>query len=662
MDLQKIRDIRWILKRRYLKSRNFKRIFKFWDMDNKGAVTAQNVYDMCKRLGINASPLECEVLLATVDRRGAGELSPDEFVDFIYNDVVVVDMDASKIKDGHIVDSRDVAELKQQLNENARKMRQTKRMNQVKFVLKNHMKTFLRDLKREDIDGSGQINHHTLEKVIKTMNIGEQVIDEEDMARLFRHYSHESNKMNYQAMCDDILQSKLDTENMYVDADRKPEPKPTFYDDALKNAFVKRLRELDAVQEDIAFVDNKSMPYNSLENASKKMMKMRRFLKNYFPEEAQFVDYLCSSINVPSDQLAKTNLHRLDMKKVMDKLLVEVGQKLDNRLMEGFYSTFSYNKHGQVNVKDLVDVLYKENEKDFYIRVMKRLNGPPLAYDDNHVETIKLSEEELNAQKMVRDVHYDLRAPTEEGVVRIMDDKMHTVARKFLDLYRQFDHDQDGFVSCNDLRNTIIKNNWMSHGETEAFVRYADPQQQGFVNFHDFNKRIRTNMSNWDEHWQTKERNIMQPSREHVQKRWQDFKNMSKTFTTLKKPFLDPAADPSSRPSPDSRYGFTPAHQNTFLHFQHMPQQSPMYLADRDRLQADNFSRTSYQLADREKKAQSSLARITAKRSNSQQTLKRVEAQDQLREARDKNKLTSKAVSNLLYAHKSNMSNRLEFY
>ena len=547
VDLQKIRDIRWILKRRYLKSRNFKRIFKYWDMDNKGAVTAQNVYDMCKRLGINASPLECEVLLATVDRRGAGELSPDEFVDFIYNDVVVVDMDAGKVKDGHIVDSRDVGELKQQLNENAKKMRQTKRMNQIKFVLKNHMKAFLRDLRREDIDGSGMINHHTLEKVIKTMNIGERVIDEEDMARLFKVYSHDSNKMNYQAMCDDILQSHLDTENMYAEADRRPESKQSLYDDALKNSFVKRLRDLDGIKDEVAIVDNKFMPYNGLENASKKMIKMRRFLKNYFPEEAQFVEYLCSSLSLASDQLCKTNLHRLEMKKVMEKLLAEVDQKLDSRLMEGFYSTFTYNKHGQVNVRDLVDTLYKEDEKDFYIRVMKRLNGPPPAYNDDNIETIKLSEEELNAQKMVRDVHYDLREPTEEGVVRIMDDKMHTVARKFFDMYRQFDHDQDGFVSCNDLRNTIIKNNWMSRGEMEVFIKYVDPQRHGFVNFHDFNKRVRNNMCNWDENWQTKERNIMQPSREHVQKRWQDFKNMSKTLASLKKPLTENGSDPSNR-------------------------------------------------------------------------------------------------------------------
>ena len=93
-----------------------------------------------------------------------------------------------------------------------------------------------------------------------------------------------------------------------------------------------------------------------------------------------------------------------------------------------------------------------------------------------------------------------------------------------------------------------------------------------------------------------------------------------------------------------------------------MEKQSPMYLADRDRLQANNFSRTSYQVEDKEKKSQWSLARINAKRSNSQQILKRVEAQDQLKETREKNKLTTKAVSNMLYEHKSNMSNRLEFY
>ena len=53
-------------------------------------------------------------------------------------------------------------------------------------------------------------------------------------------------------------------------------------------------------------------------------------------------------------------------------------------------------------------------------------------------------------------------------------------------------------------------------------------------------------MQNWDENWQTKERNIMQPSGEHVKKRWVDVKNMSKTFTTLKRKYDKEGSELSS--------------------------------------------------------------------------------------------------------------------
>lgn len=140
VDLKKVQEIRGVLRRRYLKSRNFQRIFKFWDMDHKGAVTPQNMYSMCKRLGINANPKECEIVIATADRRGVGGLGPDEFLDLIYNDVDFLNVKTANLKTSTVLEDNEVEELRQQLVENAKKQRDVKRDNQVRFVLRNHMK------------------------------------------------------------------------------------------------------------------------------------------------------------------------------------------------------------------------------------------------------------------------------------------------------------------------------------------------------------------------------------------------------------------------------------------------------------------------------------------------------------------------------------------
>lgn len=551
IDLQKIREIRWIIKRRYMKSRNFKRIFKFWDKENKGTVNAQNIYDMMKKLGINASPLECEVILASVDKRGKGELNPDDFLDFIYNDVLITDIDSSKVKDGHIVEAQHVEEFKQSLQESAKNMRASKRINQIKFVLKNHMKTFLKDLKRQDIEGSGQINHHNLEKVLKMMNISERVMDEADMQRLFGLYSKGTNKMDYVAMCEDIVNTRLDTDGNNVPVEAHSTVmhganSNNLYGEEIKQKFVKRLQEMDFVDDQkIDFVDNRYMPENTLEASSKKMMKMRRFLKNYFPEQQQFTDHICKSWGLEEKDLGKKNIHQAEMKVLVESLLQNVGQKVDKKTLEGFYGTFTYNKTGHVNMKEMVDIIYNETEKQFYMRVSKRQNGPPPNYDDSKVEVVELDPAELEMYRMVRPPQ-ETAPQSEAGVVKTIDDKMHTVSRKFFDMYRQFDHDSDGHVSCNDIRNTIVKNNWMNEEDRETFIRYVDPEKNGHVAFREFNKKIRNNMQNWDENWQTKERNIMQPSGEHVKKRWVDVKNMSKTFTTLKRKYDKEGSELSS--------------------------------------------------------------------------------------------------------------------
>jgi Ca2+-binding EF-hand superfamily protein len=214
VDMKKVRDIRWVLKRRYLKSRNFQRIFNYWDMEHKGSVSAQNMYDMCKRLGINANPRECEVVIATADRKGNGLLGPDEFLDLIYNHIVL-DIDTTAAKQANIIDGPDVEQLKKSLNEQARKSRDQKHYNQVKFVLRSHLKDLQRDFARTDVEGNLMINHYNFEKVLKVMNISERVMDDNDIERLFKTYAKEANKINYKEFVEDIQNTMFEIENIY---------------------------------------------------------------------------------------------------------------------------------------------------------------------------------------------------------------------------------------------------------------------------------------------------------------------------------------------------------------------------------------------------------------------------------------------------------------
>lgn len=118
-------------------------------MDHKGRVTAQNIYDMCKHLGLNVNPKECEAVLATADRKGHGYLGPDDFLDLIYNDIDLLALPELKLPTSStIVPSADVPAMIENLQSMAKQQRENRHFNQVKFVLKNRLTNLMKDFKR----------------------------------------------------------------------------------------------------------------------------------------------------------------------------------------------------------------------------------------------------------------------------------------------------------------------------------------------------------------------------------------------------------------------------------------------------------------------------------------------------------------------------------
>ena len=53
-----------------------------------------------------------------------------------------------------------------------------------------------------------------------------------------------------------------------------------------------------------------------------------------------------------------------------------------------------------------------------------------------------------------------------------------------------------GYVSHNDLRHKINSKNILSKRETDLLINYADSTNKGYLNFKDFVKILRPNMSN----------------------------------------------------------------------------------------------------------------------------------------------------------------------
>ena len=97
VNLEKIKEIRRIIRRKYGARGNFQKIFNQWDGESKGSVTVRNVYDMMQRFGININIDESRVLVASADHDRTNDLNLDEFLELIFTDNEALNVDLRMI-------------------------------------------------------------------------------------------------------------------------------------------------------------------------------------------------------------------------------------------------------------------------------------------------------------------------------------------------------------------------------------------------------------------------------------------------------------------------------------------------------------------------------------------------------------------------------------
>lgn len=68
VDLQKVKDIRRALRRRYATRSNFQKIFTQWDNSSKGFLDENDIHVMMNKMGLKVNKDEAKVLLISADQ------------------------------------------------------------------------------------------------------------------------------------------------------------------------------------------------------------------------------------------------------------------------------------------------------------------------------------------------------------------------------------------------------------------------------------------------------------------------------------------------------------------------------------------------------------------------------------------------------------------
>lgn len=86
VNIDKIRDIRMALRRRYSSRTNFGKIFKDWDISNNGEISLYDAKKMINNFGIPINYNETRALISSSSNRNSDSLDMHEFMHLIFSE------------------------------------------------------------------------------------------------------------------------------------------------------------------------------------------------------------------------------------------------------------------------------------------------------------------------------------------------------------------------------------------------------------------------------------------------------------------------------------------------------------------------------------------------------------------------------------------------
>ena len=86
VDINKLKEIRLALRRRYVPRTNYRKIFKEWDKANMGEISIIDAHEMINKLSIPINVDETRALISSSNKRGNETLDMQEFMHLIFDD------------------------------------------------------------------------------------------------------------------------------------------------------------------------------------------------------------------------------------------------------------------------------------------------------------------------------------------------------------------------------------------------------------------------------------------------------------------------------------------------------------------------------------------------------------------------------------------------
>eukprot|EP01022_Parablepharisma_sp_SALTPOND_P014822 TRINITY_DN205_c0_g3_i4.p2 TRINITY_DN205_c0_g3~~TRINITY_DN205_c0_g3_i4.p2 ORF type:complete len:880 (+),score=100.64 TRINITY_DN205_c0_g3_i4:6240-8879(+) len=581
VDIQKVKEIRRTIRRRYGNRSNYHKIFNSWDRHRKGYIDISDLHYMINKLGISVNVQEAQVLMASHDHNGNQKLTMDEFMDLIFSNDDNMNVDLTRIPfKTNIVEIEPNEDIMAGIRRDAAKLKRIKEEKQFKFVLQKSLKDLQKDFKEICKEGTHEIGFEDFQKVLlEKIHLPEYMKENKE---LFQDFFNEfdtgkSGQVNYFRILENIKAFKY-TGDSELNIDLGPETAATII------PLEKQQARLEAETKGLLIRDVQKVPENQLEHIIDRTLKVTRLLQAKYKSSDTFEKELKEQVtadtygNVSAQSLEK---HFVNIFK--DELSKRIIARKD---LEGFLSSLVYNKYQMTNVNTIASHAFSDNTQILNkIYSLQRPGPPPDTLAEGFLKNGAKSE--VN-NKRIREL------------VQEVQDKTFADKNHLYKIFKDYDCDGDGYVSYNDIKEQFKKLKIdATDSELKMFVELVDPNKQGYLDFRSFSTSITKTMADKlaplpdDEEtflFRRTRQNLV-PNAEKIQENLTYHRTFLNRFNEIKNRFVPDRNlllsihtfhyhEIDLRPA--TRFGATPTYQNTFTNFQ-PPPTSGMYLSEQDR-------------------------------------------------------------------------------
>jgi len=528
VDIQKVKEIRRAIRRRYGNRSNYHKIFNQWDRHRKGFIDLTDLHYMINKLGISTNTQEARVLMASHDHAGQQRLTMEEFMDLIFSTDDNMNVDLKKLRvTNDLLEIEPNEDIMTGIQKDAARLKKIKDENLFKYMVQKCLKDVHKDFKDKDTEKTSEVDYEAFENTILSKAHLPQYIkdDKSFLQNVFKLLdTKKTGKINYQNFCEGLR-----TFRFMGDVDINVDLGPMKEMPESSRALNKSQEEIN-LDKHLHIFDSHKVPVNQLSKIVLKTLKVSRILQSKYGSKENFDKDIKEKLQ--SDEYGNTSAEQLEnyLLNVCKDHLTK--REVDRADLEGFLSSLVFNRYRTTDIRSLAPYVFSDDTQiSKKIYSLQRPMPPPKELSGANQ---KIDTENITDSRM-REILKDLE-------IKSFADKKRMYA-----VFKDYDKDGDGYISYNDVKEQF-KNLKVSATEPEIrrFMDLVDSKKVGYLDFNSFASAITQNMTenllplpkDSEDYIYKKDRQKLVPNGDLVKEQYDTAKAFTTKFKEVRDKFL----------------------------------------------------------------------------------------------------------------------------